>query len=140
MRICIDSSVLIPAVRNTDPNAAWILRALGHGLSLVIPRLVAPEVNRNLTTTRHLRHFYRLFSVHGNAVIIDEPVPRELVSKYLELGIPEKADAFIGAFVDWLQIPYLISANRHFLRNLQIEAFRVLNASEFQANLREDMP
>ena len=84
--------------------------------------------------------FLSLFSVHGNAVIIDEPVPRELVSKYIELGIPEKADAFIGAFVDWLQIPYLISANRHFFRNLQIEAFRVLNASEFQANLREDMP
>ena len=57
MRICIDSSVLIPAVRNTDPDAAWILRALGPSLSLVIPRLVAQEVNRNLTTTRHLRLF-----------------------------------------------------------------------------------
>ena len=60
--------------------------------------------------------------------------------KYIERGIPGKADAFFEAYIDWLQIPYLISASRHFLRNLQIEAFRVLNASEFQANLREDMP
>ena len=140
MRICIDSCVLIPAVRNTDPNAAWILRALGPGLSLVIPRLVAQEVNRNLTTTRHLRHFYRLFSVHGNAVIIDEPVLRELVMKYIELGIPEKADAFFEAYIDWLQIPYLISASRHFLRNLQKDAFRVLDAPVIQFNLREDTP
>jgi len=138
MRICIDSSVLIPAVRDTDPTAAMILNVLGPDLSLVIPRLVAQEVNRNLTTPRQLRLFYRLFSIHGNAVIIDQPVPQDLVSKYVGLGLPEKADAFIGAFVDWLQIPYLISANRHFLRNLQLDAFRVLDASEFLANFRED--
>ncbi len=133
MRICIDSSVLIPAVRNTDLNASRILRQLGPDLSLVIPRLVAQEVNRNLSFPRHVRAFYRLFSANANSVIIDEPVPRNLVSKYVELGLPEKADAFIGAFVDWWQIPYLISANRHFLRNLQIEAFRVVNATEFLA-------
>ena len=140
MRICIDSSVLIPAVPDTDPAATMILKVLGPGLSLVIPRLVAQEVNRNLTTPRQLRLFYRLFSVYGNAVIIDQPVPHDLVNKYIELGLPEKADAFIGAFVDWLHIPYLISANRHFLRNLQLDAFRVLDASEFLANYREDTP
>ena len=136
MRICIDSSVLIPAVRNTDPNAAWMLSSLGPSLSLVIPRLVAQEVNRNLTKTSHLRQFYRLFSAHDIAVIIDEPVPRDLVLKYVELGLPEKADAFIGAFVDWMQITYLISANRHFLRNLRIETFRVLDPTEFRARFR----
>ncbi len=138
MRICIDSSVLIPAVRQTDPNAARILRALGPGLSLVIPRLVVQEVNRNLTSTTQLSQFYRLFSAHGNATIVEEPVPRSFVVKYVELGLPEKADAFIGAFVDWLRIPYLISANRHFLRNLHIDAFIVLNAAEFQSVLRRD--
>ena len=138
MRICIDSSVLIPAVRDTDPTAAMILNVLGPDLSLVIPRLVAQEVNRNLTTPRQLRLFYRLFSIHGNAVIIDQPVPQDLVSKYVGLGLTEKLDAFIGAFVDWLQIPYPISANRHFLRNLQLDAFRVLDASEFLAHFRED--
>ncbi len=115
-----------------------ILNVLGPDLSLVIPRLVAQEVNRNLTTPRQLRLFYRLFSIHGNAVIIDQPVPQDLVSKYVGLGLTEEADAFIGAFVDWLQIPYLISANRHFLHNLQLDAFRVLDASEFLANFRED--
>ena len=60
MRICIDSSVLIPAVRNSDPSASRILRQLGPDLELVIPRLVAQEVNRNLTIPRHVRHFYRL--------------------------------------------------------------------------------
>ena len=133
MRICIDSSVLIPAVRNSDPNASRILRQLGPDLELVIPRLVAQEVNRNLTVPRHVRHFYRLFYLNADSAIIDEPVPRDLVMKYVELGLPGKADAFIGAFVDWLKIPYLISANRHFLRNLQIDAFRVVNATEFLA-------
>ena len=63
--------------------------------------------------------------------IIDEPVPRTLVTKYVSLGLPAKADAFIGAFSEWMQARYLISDNRHFLRDLRTDAFDVLDASEF---------
>jgi hypothetical protein len=64
------------------------------------------------------------------AFIVDEPVPRELVSQYVTMGLPEKADAFIGAFAEWMQVRYLISDNRHFLRDLRTDAYEVLDAAE----------
>jgi hypothetical protein len=45
--------------------------------------------------------------------------------------LPEKADAFIGAFAEWMQVRYLVSDNRHFLRDLQTDAFDVSNAARF---------
>jgi len=65
-------------------------------------------------------------------------VPRALVDKYVLLGIPEKADAFIGAFAEWMQVQYLISDNRHFLRDLQTDAFKVLDAVDFVTRLEQD--
>ena len=137
-RICIDSSVLIPPGQVSDPDAVWLLSAIGPDLPLIIPRLIAQEVNRNLTTTTQVRQFYRLFSAHDVAFIVDEPIPRVQVGKYVGLGLPEKADAFVGVFVEWLQISYLISANRHFLRDLQTESFRVLAPAEFRARFQSN--
>jgi hypothetical protein len=54
-----------------------------------------------------------------------------LVDKYVTLGLPEKADAFIGAFAEWMAVNYLISDNRHFLRELQTDAFTILPPAEF---------
>jgi hypothetical protein len=62
---------------------------------------------------------------------VDELAPRELVREYADKGLPEKADAFIGAFAEWMHVRYLISDNRHFLRDLQTTAFQVLDVAAF---------
>ena len=49
----------------------------------------------------------------------------------MSLGLREKGDAFIGAFAEWMKVDYLISENRHFLRELQTEAYAVMNAERF---------
>jgi hypothetical protein len=133
MRICIDSSTLIFCLRQDNPFAAQLLDIVSPELVLVIPRLVGQEVTRNLTTPVQVRRFYRLFQARTFAFLIDEPVPQELVDKYVRLGLPEKADAFIGAFAEWMQARYLISENRHFLRELRTSAYQVLSAEEFIA-------
>lgn len=138
MRICIDSCVLINALEQTDPVAAQVLELVSPRLVLVIPRLVAQEVTRNLTTPQQVRFFYRLFRDRDFAFIVDEPVPRTLVDKYACLGLPEKADAFIGAFAEWMQIRYLVSDNRHFLHDLQTDTFAVLSPAEFAARWEQD--
>jgi hypothetical protein len=51
-------------------------------------------VTRNLATPEQVSRFYRLFQGRDFAFIVDEPVPRELVSQYVTMGLPEKADAF----------------------------------------------
>jgi predicted nucleic acid-binding protein len=138
MRICIDSSVFIPALQGDDPAAVRMLNLIGPELTLMIPRLIAQEVTRNLKTPEQVRLFYRLFQAYDFAFIVDEPVPRDLVEKYTKLGLPEKADAFIGAFAEWLEVRYLISDNRHFLRELQTRAFTVVDATDFIARWEAD--
>jgi len=131
MRICIDSCVFIQGLGQGDPNALRLLTLFGSDLALVIPRLVAQEVTRNLVTAEQVHLFYRLFHESTYAFIIDEPVPVKLVAKYVDLGLRQKADAFIGAFTEWVELRYLISDNRHFLRELNTNAFTVLDADLF---------
>jgi predicted nucleic acid-binding protein len=131
MNICIDSNAFVLGLRGIDPAAMRVLELVGSELNLVIPRLVAQEVTRNLSTSDQVKQFYRLFQNYSFAQIIDEPVPPTLVAKYISLGLPAKADAFIGAFAEWINVSYLISENRHFLRELKTSTFQVLDASEF---------
>ncbi len=49
-------------------------------------------------------------------------MPTALVTKYVTLGLPQKADAVIGAFAEWQGVKYLISDNRHFLVELDSDA------------------
>ncbi len=131
MKICIDSSALIFGLQDNDPSTTELLDLLGNDLNLVIPGLIAKEVTRNLKTIQQEKLFYRLFDNYEFSSIIDEPVPRYLVEKYIRLGLPGKADAFIGAFAEWQNISYLISENRHFLRQLTTNSFQVMDAQEF---------
>ncbi len=131
MKICIDSSALIFGLQDNDPSTTELLDLLGNDLKLVIPRLIAKEVTRNLKTTQQEKLFYRLFDNYEFSSIIDEPVPRDLVEKYTRLGLPGKADAFIGAFAEWQNVSYLISENRHFLRELTTNSFQVMDSQKF---------
>ena len=131
MRICIDSCVFIQGLGQSDPAAVQTLDLVGPELILLIPRLAAQEVTRNLITPEQVSRFYRLFQARDFAFIVDEPVPSALVGKYVKMGLPEKADAFIGAFAEWMQVRYLISYNRHFLRDLRADAYEVLDAAGF---------
>lgn len=131
MLICIDSCVFIRSIQNETSDAGRLLQLVNPSLLLVIPRLVKQEVSRNLFHSEHIKTFYRLFAFRSYAFIVEDPVPPELVFKYGELGLPAKADAFIGAFAEWLQVDYLISDNRHFLRQLKTDAYQIVNPEQF---------
>lgn len=139
MHICIDSCVFIHAARYEKSAARRLVSLINPTLQLVIPRLVAQEVTRNLDSTKQVRRFYRLFHDLDAASIVDEPIPVELVTKYVNLGLPAKADAYIGAFAEWMDVAYLISDNRHFLRELRTEAFEVVDAETFIARWENDI-
>lgn len=131
MRICIDSCVFIRGLRTQDAAISLILDLISPNLRLSIPRLVALEVTRNLRTIEQVRGFYRLFDEYDFARIVDEPIPSGLVEKYSRLGLPAKADAVIGAFAEWQQLDFLLSDNRHFLRQLQSSTFVVISPDDF---------
>lgn len=131
MRICIDSCVFIFGLQDECSPSVRLLNAISPELPVIIPRLVAHEVSRHLRTDEQRRAFYRLFYGRDFAVIVDMPVPPELVAKYVLCGLRAKADAFIGAFAEWTQVDYLISCNRHFLRELQPPMFSVIDPVAF---------
>lgn len=68
---------------------------------------------------------------HARVTVVEESVPANLVDKYVSLGLREKADALIGAFVEWQDIQFLVSSNRQFLAELRTSTFEVLRPDEF---------
>lgn len=129
MRICIDSNQFIFGISGTDPASEILMTLLPH-LELVIPRLVIKEVVRNLNDIQ-AKIFYALLNTASNLKIIEEPVPVQLIQKYISRGLSEKADAFIGAFAEWQDVKWLISDNRHFLYELTNATFEVLTPDNF---------
>jgi hypothetical protein len=136
MRICIDSNQFIFGIGGTDPASESLLLLLPR-LNIVLPQLVINEVTRNLTETQ-TRMFFALLTNAPQVTIVDAPVPVPLVRKYIALGLREKADAFIGAFVEWQGAQYLISDNRHFLLELTGAAFEVLRPEVFLERYAHD--
>lgn len=131
MLICIDSCVFIRAYDAPQSSASSLLRLIGPQLPVVVPRLVISDVVRNLRSVEQLKTFHRLFVSPSDVQVIGLPVPRNLIARYVSLGLSEKGDAVIGAFADWMQVDTLISDNRHFLRELQGSPFQVATPEAF---------
>lgn len=131
MRICIDSCVFIRGIHTNAKDFDQIIATIGPNCQLFIPRLITLEVTRNLRSTPQVKKFYQPFNHYPYASIIDDLVPREFVNKYIELGLREKGDAFIGGFAEWQKIDFLISDNRHFVRQLQTTAFKICGPDSF---------
>ncbi len=129
MRICIDSNQFIFGVSGVDAASETLLKLLPR-LDVVIPRLILKEVTRNLNQAQ-IKAFYSILHQSRHVAVVEEPVPPELVRKYVALGLREKADAVIGAFAEWQGAKYIISGNRHFLDELQSNAFEVVSPGEF---------
>lgn len=129
MRICIDSNQFIFGLSGTDDAAETMMKLLPR-LEVVIPRLILKEVTRNLSQAQ-IKSFYALLNQAAHVSIVEEPVPVKLVQKYINLGLPEKADAVIGAFAEWQGVRFIISDNRHFLNELHSDAFDVITPEEF---------
>lgn len=132
--IRLDSSQFIFGLTETNRESVRLPDVLGE-FKLAVPRLIVQGVTRNLNTAAQVRTFFRLLNATPSVAAIDEPVPRDLAAKYEQLGLPEKADAVIGAFVEWVGARYLVSDNPHFLHDLQAGAFEFLTPAEFLTRL-----
>jgi hypothetical protein len=140
MLICIDSCVFIRGLKDALSDANQLISLLSPNLPVVIPRLVAIEVTRNLPSAEDQTRFYRLFYERPFAMIIDEDIPTALVVSYINKGLRAKGDAYIGAFAEWMQVDYLISDNRHFLRELAASPYRVATPEAFLNDRRQPTP
>ena len=137
MLICIDSNLFILGTTGIDADAAAVMDILPE-LNVAVPRMVIVETVRNLAPIGMDKQFFATIRRSPRFRIVDAPVPRELIEKYVALGLPAKADALIGAFTEWVGAQYLISDNRHFL-SLTTDAFEVLRPGDFLRRWRAGM-
>ncbi len=133
MRLVLDSNEYIygfGAERKPECEGLILRVAEKAGrLSLFVPRMVADEVERNVSGAmfKAVHHFWREM---GCSIDDDHIVPGGMLASYLKRGLKD-ADAMIGAYTEWVRADALVSENRDFLALSNPLPFRVMKASTF---------
>ncbi len=131
MVLVLDANEYIFAFgRIKDPNCErliHVLRGKTNSNRLRITRLIVDEVRRNVS----LEDFRKFIVFLNKRTTIDEDmfVPFELGEKYRARGL-KPADAFIGAYADWVKTDILVTENRHFLTRQKNLPFKVRTAEQ----------
>ena len=132
MRIVLDSNEFIFAFMEKKTVCMKILENIDL-FEVFMPLLILDEiverlrilVNKNFASK--IKHTVLSSSIH----ILDiSTLPKNLIEKYERKGL-RTSDAAIAAFTEYIQADYLLSENRHFLKNLKTTKFRVKNAEQF---------
>lgn len=132
MRIVLDSNEFIFAFMEKKTVCMKILENIDL-FEVFMPSLILDEiverlrilVNKNFASK--IRHTVLSSSIH----ILDiSTLPKNLIEKYERKGL-RTSDAAIAAFTEHVKADYLLSENRHFLKNLKTTKFRVKNAEQF---------
>ena len=132
MRIVLDSNIFIFAFREEKAVCMRILENIDL-FEVFMPSIILDEVierlkilvNKNFASK--VRHTILSSSVH---VVDISAVPKNLIKKYEKKKL-KTSDAVIAAFAEYVSADYLLSENRHFLKNLKTTKFRVKNAEQF---------
>lgn len=110
------------------PSCVRLLEAASSAnASIHITRTIICEVQDNLRPI--LFKEFILFIHKAAPIDEDNVVPFELGMKYEAMGL-KPADAFIGAFTEWVGADILVSENRHFLSRQSNLPFKILTAEK----------
>jgi hypothetical protein len=105
---------------------------LDKNLSIWINDHIIREVLRNIKELQKKEFYNIIFKYNINFYGLKLPI--HLLDKYKNLGF-KKGDIVVAAFCKSVPAEYLISENRHFLRNVKIYAFKVVTLKEFVNNI-----
>ncbi len=126
MRIVLDSNEYIILLNGASSIVKDIITNTKN--LIYVNELIVKEVLRNINETQK-KEFYALL-LRSNIILHTGPMPLELYKKYKNLGL-KKGDIVIASFCELKGINYLISENRHFLKNIKFEDFKVINLKRF---------
>ena len=99
-------------------------------VSVRINELIVKEVLRNVSEQLK-KEFYALL-LRSNVVLRKDKLPRALFDKYRLKGL-KKGDIVVASFCESEKAGFLISENRHFLKEIKFDKFRVVKLGEFLA-------
>ena len=126
MIIVLDSNEYILFLNNLLPDLNKILE--NSNFKVYLHELIIKEVMRNIGEDQK-KDFYKLL-FKNNFIIHEEELPFYLFENYKKFGL-KKGDILIASFCEWITADYLITQNRHFLREVKVNNFKILNLKEF---------
>ena len=129
--VLIDSNELILGLKGSKPSSKALiddLDKLNELCDFRINETIFQEITRNLPLDAKEK-FTKLLNV---VIIINEAYAtnKGLIDKYKNLGL-KKGDIPIAAYAELIQADFLISENRHFLKELKTKKFKILDAEQF---------
>jgi len=95
---------------------------------IYVNEMIVKEVLRNIKESFKSQFYKLLFK--DNIILHNEKLPISLFEKYKNLGL-KKGDIEIAAFCENMEVDYLITENRHFLKSKKFEKFKILSLKEF---------
>lgn len=102
-------------------------------LIICINEIIVREVIRNLKEYQ-TKEFYKII-FNQNIEFYGEKLSLQLLENFKKAGL-KKGDIAIAAFCEAVNADYLITENRHFLKEMKFEKFRVLSLKGFLDKLR----
>ena len=130
MIVVLDSNEYIIFLRE---NSGFLNKIIEIDIITIhINELILKEVLRNIDENAK-KSFYTSL-LQNNITLHNDKLPYYLFEKYKQLNL-KKGDIAIAAFCESIGAAYLISENRHFLREVKFDKFKVLTMKDFMGML-----
>ncbi len=125
MIIVLDSNEYINFLNKKTP----LSRAFENdSVTIHANELIVKEVLRNVAEEVK-KDFYAML-MKDQVVLHNEKTRKALLDKYKKKGL-KKGDIAAAAFCESIDADYLVSENRHFLKENRFDEFKILNLEEF---------
>lgn len=129
MRVVLDSNEYIIFLNKKSTSLNELLGK--EGIVIYVNGLIVEEVLRNIAETIKSKFYKILFK---NKIEVNDKIPPfYLFDKYKKIGL-KRGDITIAAFCEFIKADYLITENRHFLKEAKVKEFKVAAIKDFLSN------
>ena len=126
MRIVLDSNEYVIFLNKNSIALNELFEK--EGIVIYVNGPIVKEVLRNIAETIKSRFYKILFK--NKIEVNDKILPFYLLDKYKKIGL-KKGDITIAAFCEFIKADYLITENRHFLKEAEVKEFKVAAIKDF---------
>ncbi len=132
MIIFIDSNEFINFINKKSLALENLL--INQNIMIYLNYLIVREILRNIRNNDK-KELYAILSKYNIVIFDEKTLPLYLIEKYENLGL-KKGDVIIAASCEFIKADYLVTENRHFLKNVTFDNFQVLNLNDFLNKLK----
>jgi len=126
MRIVLDSNEYIIFLNKKSIALNELFEK--EGIVIYVNGSIVKEVLRNVAETIKSKFYKILFK--NKIEVNDKILPFYLFDKYKKIGL-KKGDITIASFCEFIKADYLITENRHFLKEAEVKEFKVVAIKDF---------